>query len=157
VSSTWAQQVERASSPAAIRGKLPVKVGGRVFFVVPVAELPGPLQEQLKGKVALAVVDEQGRLLKDRAVIFKGLLAYHVARTLLDDPTEGGWDVGQAENWAKSFEARAEVLRRIRIQQGVADLLTEGGVFRGKVSCNRWVGRGTRGHRGDCRRPEGGA
>jgi hypothetical protein len=75
VSSLWAQQIGGTPGAAGIRGRLPVRVAGRVFFVVPVTELPSDLQERLKGKAAFAVVDEQGRIPKDKEVIFKALVA----------------------------------------------------------------------------------
>jgi hypothetical protein len=127
VSDTSSREPAAAQKPTTtIKERLPVKVGEKVVFVVPVAELPSDLQERLKGKAAFVVVDEQGRILKDKDVIFKALVAHHVARTLLDGP-EPGWDVSNAESWAKSFEGRAETLRRILVQQGIADLLTEAG------------------------------
>jgi hypothetical protein len=55
-----------------------VKVGDKVVFVVPLAELPSGLQERLKEKARFAVVDEQGRILQDKEVIFKALVAHHV-------------------------------------------------------------------------------
>jgi Tol biopolymer transport system component len=109
-----------------MRERLPVKVGDKVVFVVPVAELPSDLQERLKGKAAIAVVDEQGKIPKDKVVIFKALVAWHVARNLLDSP-EPGWDVNNAKKWANSFEDQADKLERILVQQGIADLLTEAG------------------------------
>jgi hypothetical protein len=125
--------ISSSSEPAAaqkptmtIKEKLPVKVGDKVVFVVPVAELPSDLQERLKGKAAFVVVDEQGRIPKDKMVIFKALVAWNVAITLLDSP-KPGWDVDDAKKSANSFEGRADQLERILVQQGIADLLTEAG------------------------------
>jgi hypothetical protein len=125
VSDTSSREPAAAQKPTmTIKEKLPVKVGDKVVFVVPVAELPSDLQERLKGKAAFVVVDEQGRIPKDKMVIFKALVAWHVARTLLDGP-EPGLDVNNAKKWANSFEDRADKLGRILVQQGIADLLTE--------------------------------
>jgi roadblock/LC7 domain-containing protein len=124
VSSLWAQQIGGTLGAAGIRGRLPVRVAGRVFFVVPVTELPSDLQARLKGNVAFAVVDEQGRIPKDKEVIFKALVAHHVARVLLDGP-KPGWDVSKADSEAGVFEYAANVIRDILIRQGVADLLSE--------------------------------
>jgi len=127
VSDTSSREPAAAQKPTTtIKERLPVKVGDKVVFVVPVAELPSDLQERLKGKAAFAVVDEQGKIPKDKMVIFKALVAWHVARNLLDSP-ESGWDVNNAKKWANSFEDRADKLGRILVQQGIADLLTEAG------------------------------
>jgi hypothetical protein len=127
VSDTSSREPAAAQKPTTtIKEKLPVKVGDKVVFVVPVAELPSDLQERLKGKASFAVIDEQGKIPKDKMVIFKALVAWHVARNLLDSP-ESGWDVNNAKNWANSFEDRADKLGRILVQQGIADLLTEAG------------------------------
>ncbi len=109
----------------AIEERLPVKVGGKVVFVVPLAELPSGLQEKLKGKVAFAVVDEQGEVPRDLWTIYKALISWHVARSLLDDPDNPGWDMSRSESVAGSFEARAEVLMHILIQQGAVDVLEQ--------------------------------
>jgi hypothetical protein len=127
VSDTSSRETAAVQKPTTtIKERLSVKVGDKVVFVVPVSELPSDLQERLKGKAAFVVVDEQGRIPKDKVVIFKALVAHNVARTLLDGP-EPGWDVNNAKKWANSFEGRAETLRRILVQQGIADLLTEAG------------------------------
>jgi Tol biopolymer transport system component len=127
ISDTSSREPAAAQKPTTtIKERLPVKVGDKVVFVVPVTELPSDLQERLKGKAAIAVVDEQGKIPKDKVVIFKALVAWHVARNLLDSP-EPGWDVNNAKKWANSFEDRADKLGRILVQQGIADLLTEAG------------------------------
>jgi Tol biopolymer transport system component len=127
ISDTSSREPAAAQKPTTtIKERLPVKVGDKVVFVVPVTELPSDLQERLKGKAAIAVVDEQGKIPKDKVVIFKALVAWHVARNLLDSP-EPGWDVNNAKKWANSFEDQADKLERILVQQGIADLLTEAG------------------------------
>jgi hypothetical protein len=120
--------VERAqqsigSANTAVGEKLPIKVGNQVFFVVPLSELPNYLQKQLKGKTAIAVVDEQGRIPKDRGVIFKALVAHRVALRLVDEGRNSGWDVDQAKTMANLYEDIANKLSEFRKRQGIADKL----------------------------------
>jgi hypothetical protein len=119
--SSGAQQA--GARPPARWERLPVLVEGQVFFVVPVADLPGPLQERLKGKTAIAVVDEQGRIPKDKEVIFKALVAHRVALLLVDEGRKPGWDVDKAKTMANLYEDIANKLSKFRKSQGIADKL----------------------------------
>lgn len=104
---------------------LPVVVGSTVVYVVTTDKMPEPLKRDLQGISTLLVVDRRGQLVRSRDVVYQSLLAYHVARTHIDDPTNPGWDTKRAEKTAVAYQDAANTFRRIRISQNLIALSDE--------------------------------
>jgi hypothetical protein len=103
-----------SASSSTFREWLPVRVIGRVFYVVPVKSLPPVTRDKLLGKTDLAVLDSQGRVVGNADIAHSALIGWYVAKNLLDDPKNPGWDVGRAQELARMFEQKAKDLKHFR-------------------------------------------
>ncbi len=66
------------------------------------------------GKTDLAVLDSRGRVVGNADIAHRALIGWYVAKNLLDDPKNPGWDVCRVQELARMFEQRAKDLKHFR-------------------------------------------
>jgi len=111
------------------RDALPIVVDSTVVYVVTTDKIPEPLKRDLQRISTLLVVDGRGRLVSSKDVIYRSLLAYHVARTHIDDPVNPGWDTKRAAKTAAAYQDAANTFQRIRRSQNLIALSDQSAIL----------------------------